>query len=138
MYADFPEERTEPVHAWRDFKKFKRIDGFLPSEGEGDTRATQAATAIAKLVYRWFNDGDVYYGTGEESEFASFANWLWKWVPETQHTLEEVRGIFTEDDYTEILWDVATIVESRLSALSDKKKIGSVYNEPGPFDDPLW
>ena len=47
--------------SWSAFDEFDGIcDQYLPSRGEGDTMAEQIVTAINKLIYRWFNDGDVY------------------------------------------------------------------------------
>ena len=46
---------------WSYFRKFEPFNRqYLPDRGEGDTLATQAATAVTKLVYKWYNDGDVY------------------------------------------------------------------------------
>ena len=39
------------------------LDKYLPDEGEGKTMATQAVTAMCKIVYRWYNDGDVFDNT---------------------------------------------------------------------------
>lgn len=47
--------------SWSAFNEFDGICyQYLPSRGEGDTMASQIVTAICKLVYKWFNDGDVY------------------------------------------------------------------------------
>lgn len=35
-------------------------DKYLPNSGEGDNMATQAVTATSKLIYKYFNDGDVF------------------------------------------------------------------------------
>ena len=49
---------------WSYFDKFETInDRYLPSQGEGETKATQVVTAVTKLVYKWYNDGDVYDNT---------------------------------------------------------------------------
>ena len=50
-------------HSLKDFEKFKNCAKYLPNRGDGDSRGTQAATAISKLVYKWFNDGDVFDNT---------------------------------------------------------------------------
>ena len=48
---------------WKDFTKFHAAYGpYLPDFGEGNNRATQTA-AVNKLIYKWFNDGDVYDNT---------------------------------------------------------------------------
>ena len=51
---------TESV-SWDYFDKFKDVvHKYLPTVGEGDTFATQIVTAINMLIYKWYNDGDVY------------------------------------------------------------------------------
>ena len=43
----------------RSFDKFNKVlDVYMPAQGEGDNVASQIATAVAKMAYRWFNDGD--------------------------------------------------------------------------------
>ena len=64
------------------FNKFKQInDSYLPDTGEGDTMATQICTAVNKLIYGWYNDGDVYDNTymidGWCNDLSSYANWLY-------------------------------------------------------------
>ena len=49
---------------WSYFDKFDPLqDKYLPNRGEGDTIATQIVTAVAKLIYKWYNDGDVFDNT---------------------------------------------------------------------------
>lgn len=49
---------------WGYFDKFEWADEkYLPCRGEGETKATQIVTAINKLVYKWYNDGDVFDNT---------------------------------------------------------------------------
>ena len=49
---------------WSYFNKFKELNNkYLPDMGEGETKATQVVTAVTKLVYKWYNDGDVYDNT---------------------------------------------------------------------------
>ena len=74
---------------WDDFDKFSEIsDKFLPVSGEGNTVATQIVTAVSKIVYKWFNDGDVYdtahYLTGWYNDLSSYANWLYEYASYTQ------------------------------------------------------
>ena len=43
------------------FDKFEPIiDKYMPDIGEGDSLASQMVTAVNKLIYKWYNDGDVY------------------------------------------------------------------------------
>ena len=70
--------------AWDDFDIFSDIieecDCWTP-QGEGEDKGTQIAIATSKLVYKWFNDGDVfdntYYLEGWANDLSSYANWLY-------------------------------------------------------------
>ena len=78
---------------WDYFDKFEPIiNKYMPDRGEGETMASQIVTAVNKLVYKWYNDGDVYDNTyileGWANDLSDYANWLYKYVPKTQYTLE--------------------------------------------------
>ena len=53
----------------------------------------QAVTAVSKLVYKWFNDGDVYDNRfalpGWANDLSSYANWIEKYIPNTFTFLEK-------------------------------------------------
>ena len=66
---------------WDYFDRFEGIeDKYLPVQGEGETKASQIVTAVAKLVYKWYNDGDVFDNThhleGWANDLSDYANWL--------------------------------------------------------------
>ena len=68
---------------WSYFDKFDGIiDKYLPTKGEGETKATQIVTAINKLIYKWYNDGDVFDNTyhleGWANDLSDYANWLYE------------------------------------------------------------
>ena len=45
------------------FDKFEAlVDKYMPMRGEGETAASQIVTAVNKLIYKWYNDGDVFEG----------------------------------------------------------------------------
>lgn len=48
------------IITWKDFSSSELEKKYLPENGEGNSLASQAVTAVSKLVYKWFNDGDVY------------------------------------------------------------------------------
>ena len=49
------------MKSWSEFERFEPvIDRFMPLSGEGETVASQVCTAVNKLVYKWYNDGDVF------------------------------------------------------------------------------
>lgn len=126
---------------WSDFYKFSDIsDKFLPVKGEGDTVATQIVTAVNKLVYKWFNDGDVYDNTnyldGWCNDLSSYANWLYEYAPYTRNILDRIRDITTGDEYTKLLYDLCelTLNEEYLSEFVNSEKIGTIYECDGPFE----
>lgn len=50
---------------WGSYNKYDDIlEEYLPSTGEGDSLASQMVTAVNKLIYKWYNDDDVYDNTG--------------------------------------------------------------------------
>lgn len=131
---------TGSTYSWSDFEEFNRaLDTYMPSSGEGDTMASQVCTAVAKLIYKWFNDGDVFDNThgleGWANDLSDYANWLYKYIPQSKMILERIYRCYTEDDYTSLLWDLAeaTLDLEDVSALEDVPKKGSVYHCDGPF-----
>lgn len=126
---------------WSYYEKFESLnDKYLPSRGDGTNMATQAVTAINKLVYKWYNDGDVYdnthYLTGWCNDISGSANWLAKYIPETEVILNRVWNIYSESEYEDILKEVANIVfdEQLLSKLETQEKQGDAYGEDGNFE----
>ena len=101
--------------------------------------ATQLVTAICKLVYKWFNDGDVYDNNyhldGWANDLSSYANWMYKYVPGTQSILERIYEIYSESQYEQLLFDLARkfLDLEDLEHLDTKPSQGSIYNCSGPF-----
>ena len=98
---------------WSEFDQFDSIcDKYLPASGEGDSMATQIVTAITKLVYKFYNDGDVfdntYHLSGWVNDISSYANWLFTYINLTE--LLEIRNIKTNDDYSVLLFKSASLV----------------------------
>ncbi len=125
---------------WSYFNKFNAIDDkYLPTRGEGETKATQINTAVSKLVYKCYNDGDVFdntkYLSGWCNDLSSYANWLWKYVPETKAILEKVWEARTYEEYENMLAELADAVctESFLGEMSKFEKVGTIYKCDGPF-----
>ena len=125
---------------WSAFDKFEPIiDKYMPDRGEGDSLASQMVTAVNKLIYKWYNDGDVfdnnYALSGWVNDLSSFANWLYTYVKETRPILKRISKIKNEAGYEYILLALAMTVltEDFLSKYSDKAKTGSIYRCDGPF-----
>lgn len=126
---------------WGYFDKFEWADNkYLPIRGEGETMATQTVTAVAKLVYKWYNDGDVYdnrYGMGGWcNDLSSYANWLYNNIPYSRPILLRIKKCKTDGEYEQILADLtdATHTEEYLSALDTMPKVDTIYECEGPFE----
>ncbi len=121
---------------------FQRVeDVFLPASGEGDNRATQIVTAVTKLVYKWYNDGDVYDNTGMlegwANDLSSYANWLYKYVPRLRNILDGIFDCFSDSDYEDLLKrlaDASVHDMEDIERYASKPKIGSIYDCDGPFE----
>ena len=124
---------------WSYFDKFDAIcDKYLPVSGEGDTIATQIVTAVCKLIYKWYNDGDVYdnthYMNGWFNDLSSYANWLRKYT-ETRYILDNIDEVMNDNEYEQLLADLADTLldENKLSELNKREKVGSIYKCDGPY-----
>lgn len=138
------EEKTEEPKTtsvqWSYFDKFDEVSElYLPSTGEGGTKATQLVTAISKLVYKWYNDGDVYdntaYMDGWCNDLSSYANWIYSNYSEAQPILDMIYDVYTEAGYEHILKDLADKFLSKefLSEENKKGVCGSIYDTDGKF-----
>lgn len=141
-----------------DFYKFDDIvKKYMAPSGEGDTKASQIAAAVNKIIYKWFNDGDVvdnvHTGLSEGvvgNDLSSYANWLWDNVGQANkplvHILNNVDG--NEDKYAVCLYELASklLKDDVLSFYSEQDAVDSIYDyDDGPFevredkdDDPEW
>ena len=124
-------------------KRFDDLDAkYLPGRGEGETKASQIVTAINKLIYKWYNDGDFVVldrnFLGEEccNDLSSYANWLLLHARAVE--LLDVRTARTEGDYEDILRRVAdAFLDEELLAMADKQpKVGTIYECDGPLSAP--
>ena len=126
---------------WSYFEKFEKVnDEYLPAMGEGDTIATQTATAVNKLVYKWYNDGDVYDNVHSPMQgwcnyIDSYANWLYTYRPESREILGRIYECSTHEAYESILADLADLLldEELMHAANKFPKNGTVYKCDGPF-----
>ena len=131
---------------WKYFSRFDRYcDEYLPDSGEGDTMATQAVTAISKLIYKWYNDGDIYDNTyilsGWCNDLSSYANWLYKYFrpiqPEVCEILDTIKDVYNESEYEDhILRPLANEVFNPdiLERFNSQPKTpDSIYKCSGPF-----
>ena len=123
---------------WSEFDRWNRADEmYLPTRGEGDTMATQIVTATTKLVYKWFNDGDVYdntaYMDGWCNDLSSYANWLAKYT-DADKVLSRIWDCSTDDEYTDILYDLCELLlDEDLEAWNKIPAQGSIYDCDGDY-----
>lgn len=125
---------------WNYFDRFEKItDKYMPSVGEGETKASQLVTAINKLVYKWYNDGDVYDNTnwldGWANDLSSYANWIYKNYPESQAILDNITNAKTNGEYEQILKQLADtfLKELFLTDENEKSAVGTIYKCEGNF-----
>lgn len=126
---------------WSEFDKFTRvIDMYMPATGEGDTKASQLVTAVNKIIYKWYNDGDVFDNTGAmegwANDLSSYANWLYKYIPISRSILDEIYDCFNDGEYEDLLYSLAsaTLDDEDVENLAEEPKEGSIYDCEGPFE----
>lgn len=113
---------------------------YMPDTGEGETLASQAVTAVNKLNYKWYNDGDVYDTTnmkGWANDLTSYANWLAKHIDGTEEILDKIYKIEYNDEkaYEGIINELKAFVynDKLLSELDKKPKEGTIYDCAGSY-----
>jgi len=124
---------------WEVFDKYDDVNAkYLPVYGEGEMMANQIATAVNKLVYKWYNDGDVYDNTyamsGWCNDLSSYANWLFKYVGEARDILARIVSVRNDGEYEDLLYDL-TEATLKMDVLEkyETDKVGSVYDCDGYF-----
>ena len=126
---------------WNYFDRFSEVtDEYLPSRGEGTSMASQMVTAVNKLIYKWYNDGDVYdnqyFLEGWANDLSSYANWLARYISGCKSILEGIQYVESEDEYSQLLKELADhcLTPERAESLSYKPTHGTIYNCEGPFE----
>ena len=119
--------------------EFEAINAkYLPNCGEGETMATQIVTAVNKLVYKWYNDGDVYDNTyaiaGWANDLSSYANWLRRYAGAAD-ILDRIDRCFTEGQYEDLLKALADklLDDEDLERWAKQDKVDSIYEAEGPY-----
>ena len=116
---------------WEDFDKFTNYKKYLPISGEGDTKASQMATAVSKIVYRYFNDGDTIRrapGWGNKQNMTGLVRWLKRYVPE----LRDILTGYPKNEgpmYERFLYDLAATMDEIIDDYADEPKAGTIYEE---------
>lgn len=124
---------------WSYYNKFGALESlYLPMRGEGENMATQIVTAVSKLVYKWYNDGDVFDNThhlrGWWNDLSSYANWLIEYTDKAD-ALYKIAFIKTNEEYEQLLKELtdATHDAEYLEEMAKKPKQGSIYECDGVF-----
>lgn len=126
--------------SWKYFDHYEGIiDRYMPPSGEGHSFASQIVTAINKLIYKWYNDGDIFdnthYMEGWCNDLSDYANWLDTYVDEAYDILDKIRFCHTESGYEEILKELADtiLIPNYLEEMNKEPKKGSIYKCKGRF-----
>ena len=137
LFESIQNKLTEGVD-WNYYDKFEAlVDKYMPNQGEGENKASQTVTAINKLIYKWYNDGDVYdntyYMEGWANDISSYANWLYNNVDAS--VLANIGHCKADAGYELILKELADeyLNETVLAELEKEPKTGSIYDCDGPF-----
>ena len=124
---------------WDYYDKFEEVnDKYLPYKGEGVTKAMQIVVAVNKLVYKYYNDGDVFDNThylkGWANDLSDYANWLY-YHTDTRNILDKIAYCMTDDEYEDLLKELADklLNEEYLAEFREVKKVESIYNCVGKF-----
>ena len=124
---------------WGYYDKFDKLnEKYLPVKGEGETKATQIVTALNKLVYKWYNDGDVFDNTyfldGWANDLSSYANWLYEHT-ETQNILDKISSCMTDGEYEDLLKELSDkLFDEEYLLIQDKfEKVDTIYDCSGKF-----
>ena len=124
---------------WSYYDKFEAlIDKYMPMRGEGETKASQIVTAVNKLVYKWYNDGDVYDNSyaldGWANDLSDYANWLWEHT-DSNELLENIFNCYNNSQYEDLLRELSDMLldEEYLEEQNKIEKVGTIYKCDGAF-----
>lgn len=91
-----------------DFNKL--FDELVPATGKADSKAGEILRAMARLAYRYFNDGDIF-GVGYGNETVNPAGrFLCEKMPEIADTLWKLYGEHRDERYEQGLLEVQNYV----------------------------
>lgn len=125
---------------WGYYDKFEGInDKYLPYKGEGTTKAMQIVVAVNKLIYKYYNDGDVFDNTyhleGWANDLSSYANWIYDNTKDGWKILNKIKDCYNDSDYEDLLKELADtlLVEDYLAEENKEEKIDTIYEYDGKF-----
>lgn len=126
---------------WDYYDKFETlVDKYMLPRGEGETKASQIVTAVNKLVYKWYNDGDVFDNTqyleGWANDLSSYANWLYQnTTDKVRVILDTVYGCYGDSEYEDLLRELTDELfkEEYLAEQHKLEKVETIYDCSGKF-----
>lgn len=123
-------------------KYAKILHPYLPPIGQGDTMATQLSTAINRIIYRWFNDGDTIW----TDECQSCADWLYQNIDGADAIIDslneydfagsphikdrDIKALY--EDGLESLLKYSVPDEEGMKELDEEPLAGSIFDCEGP------
>lgn len=124
---------------------FKKLsDEEMPSQGQGSTMLSQWLVCVNCLIYKWYNDGDMYsnqYGGSSVNDISWTANWLYNNIGEHyKSVLDMIKRSSGKEDYQKIIDKIEDVSEKLASdekfveKLKSEKTKDNVYKEKGPFE----
>ena len=107
---------------------------YLPSEGQGENKASQLVTAANNIIYGWYNNGDTISGDG--NDLTSYANWIDRHIkePEIRKILKDDYIDYSDADYLdEIILPLIKFAfrEDFLAGLASQGAEGDIYECQG-------
>lgn len=92
------------------------FDELVPNSGKATTKAGEIVRAMARLAYRWYNDGDkLGEGYGRETCNPA-ARFLCDKVQGIAHKLGKIYAVYNNDDYEQGLLHVQNYVIDFINA----------------------
>lgn len=110
---------------WSQYDQYEDIlNRYLPQEGQGDTRASQAVVCVNTIVYKYYNDFDT-----SSADVTRCLDWLRKYIPVTSSYIDTLEDADTKDAYSDALYALADkVLDSRsLSVLEQQPAVGDIY-----------
>lgn len=97
---------TSRIYDVADKELNKLFDELVPATGKADTKAGEIIRAMARVEYRYFNDGDIF-GRGYGKQTVNPAGrYLCDKLPEIADTLWGLYGCWSDDEYEKGLLNV--------------------------------
>lgn len=120
-------------------KEFDKLfDELVPTTGKTPTKAGEIVRAVARLGYRWYNDGDML-GVGYGKQTCNPAGrFLCDKLPEIAPSIWDIWGIYNETQYERGLLEVKNRVIDHILAnpqLRTEPNADDFFDWRDPYED---